>query len=117
MNDTAAGLESGAFKNYTKYERTQLEKEVLRMMRFFAGIKHLSKRPDALFIIDPSKETNAVDEAVTTSTPVIALVDSNTDPDKVDIVIPGNDDAVNSITLVVKAVAEGYEAGLKAAKK
>jgi small subunit ribosomal protein S2 len=101
----------------TLTKRTQLEKDVNRMMRFFAGIKSMPGKPDALFIIDPSKEVNAVLEAVNTSTPVIALVDSNTDPDDVDVVIPGNDDAVTSIELVVNAVAAGYEAGKKAAQK
>lgn len=116
MIDIETGLANDAYKGYTKFERVQLEKEQNRLMRFFSGIKDLKTRPDALFIIDPGKEKNVVNEALTVNVPMIGLVDSNTDPRALDIVIPANDDALSSIEFIVNAVAEGYSAG-KAAKK
>jgi len=115
MIEIENGLANDAYKGYTKFERVQLEKEQSRLMRFFSGIKNLKSRPDALFIIDPGKEKNVVSEALTVNVPLIALVDSNTDPRPIDIVIPANDDALSSIEFIVNAVAEGYKAG-KAAK-
>jgi small subunit ribosomal protein S2 len=115
MLDIETGLANDAYKGYTKFERVQLEKEQNRLMRFFSGIKTLKVRPDALFIIDPGKEKNVVKEALTMKVPMMALVDSNTDPRAIDIVIPANDDALTSIEFVVTAVAEGYKAG-KAAR-
>jgi small subunit ribosomal protein S2 len=111
MIEIENGLANDAYKGYTKFERVQLEKEQGRLMRFFSGIKNLKTRPDAIFIVDPGKEDNVVKEAITMAVPVVALVDSNTDPRPVDIVIPANDDAVSSIEFIVKAVAEGYKAG------
>ncbi len=109
------GLQSGAFNGYTKFERVQLEKEQNRLERFFSGIKTLKQRPDALFIVDPGREKNAVKESMTMGVPLMGMVDSNTDPRPLDIAIPANDDALSSIKLVVEAVAAGYKAG-KAAK-
>lgn len=111
MIDIEEGLATDKFKGYTKFERNQMEKEQGRLERFFAGIRKLRQRPDALFVIDPSREKNAVKEAVTMNVPIIALVDSNTDPRPVTVAIPANDDAVTSIEFIVKAVAEGYKAG------
>lgn len=105
------GLTNGAFSGYTKFERVQLEKEQNRLERFFGGLKGLKNRPDALFIVDPGREKNAVKEAGTIGIPTVGLVDTNTDPRPVDIAIPANDDAVSSITYIVQAVAEGYKAG------
>lgn len=110
------GLASGAYKAYTKFERVQLEKEQNRLMRFFSGIKTLKQRPDALFIVDPGREKNVVKEALSIGVPLMALVDSNTDPRAIDIPIPANDDAVSSISLIVDAVAAGFKAG-RAARK
>lgn len=105
------GLTTGAFNGYTKFERVQLEKEQNRLERFFGGLKGLKLRPDALFIVDPGREKNAVIEARTIGIPTMGLVDTNTDPRPVDIAIPANDDAVSSITYIVNAVAAGYKAG------
>jgi small subunit ribosomal protein S2 len=105
------GLASGAFSGYTKFERVQMEKEQNRLERFFGGLKGLKQRPDALFIVDPGREKNAVKEAQTVGIPTFGLVDTNTDPRPVDIAIPANDDAVSSITYIVNAVAAGYKAG------
>lgn len=114
MIDIDQGLATDKFKGYTKFERNQLDKEKTRLERFFGGVTVLKQRPDALFVIDPGKEKNAVKEANTVGVPIIALVDSNTDPRPVDIAIPGNDDALSSIEYIVKAVAAGYKAGKEA---
>lgn len=113
MNELEKGLKSDAYKGYTKYEKVQLEKEMNRLNRFFGGIKQLQGKPDCLFVIDSRREKNAVKEANSIGVPVIALIDSNSDPDLVDIPIPANDDAVKSIQLIVEAVVAGYTAGKK----
>ncbi len=105
------GLEEGTLSHYTKYERTLLEKEKNRLERFFGGLRALKTKPDALFVIDPSREKVTIEEATHTGVPIIAMVDSNTDPNPIDIVIPANDDSVKSIRLVVEAVLAGYAEG------
>ncbi|PIR59289.1 MAG: 30S ribosomal protein S2 [Candidatus Pacebacteria bacterium CG10_big_fil_rev_8_21_14_0_10_56_10] len=111
MIDIEQGLVSGEYDHYTKFERNQLEKEQGRLERFFRGIKALSSLPDALFIVDPRTESIAVKEAIKRDVPLIALIDSNTDPRPIDIPIPANDDAMGSIEFIVQAVAAGYRAG------
>jgi small subunit ribosomal protein S2 len=111
------GLANDTFKGYTKFEKLQLEKEANRLNRFFKGLKPLKNKPDALFIVDPSREKNAVKEAEVVGVTTVALVDSNTDPRPINLAIPANDDALTSIELVVKAVAEGYKAGKAASGK
>ena len=111
MLDISEGLRSGKFDHYTKKERVDLDKKVQRLERFFGGISQLKKLPDALFIIDVSREKTAVKEAFETGIPVVALVDSNSDPDRITHVIPANDDAARSIEYVVRAVANAYGAG------
>ncbi len=114
MIDLETGLKTGGFDKYTKYERMQFEKEELRLARFFEGIRNLKSAPDCLFIIDPKREKIALKEATSEKVPVIAMVDSNTDPREVKIPVPANDDAVKSIAYVVKAVTSGYAAGKQA---
>ena len=116
MIEIEDGLKTDKYKGYTKFERVQLEKEQARFERFFGGVRALKTRPDALFVIDPGREKNAIKESLAVDTPVIGLVDSNSDPRTLKVVIPANDDAATSIELVVKAVAAGYKAG-KSAKK
>lgn len=113
MVEIEEGLKTGKYEGYTKYERVQLEKEADRLARFFRGIRELQDRPDALFIVDPSRENVATAEAQKTNTPIMALVDTNTDPRPIDIVIPANDDAVKSIQFFVNQIAEAYAAGKK----
>ncbi len=107
------GLEEGTLSHYTKYERTLMEKEKNRLERFFGGLRALKNKPDALFIVDPSREKVVVQEATRTGVPIIAMVDSNTDPTQVDIVIPANDDSTLSIRLIVESVLSGYSEGKK----
>ncbi len=111
MLDIEKGLKEGKFDAYTKRERVILDKERQRQERFFGGIRDLKTKPDALFIIDPSREKVAVLEASRNNIPMMALIDSNTNPDPIDLPIPANDDAVRSIQYIVKAVVAGYLAG------
>jgi small subunit ribosomal protein S2 len=113
MIEIEDGLKSGKYEGYTKYERVQLEKEADRLARFFGGVRSLKKRPDALFVIDPNREKVVIKEAIVSDVPVIGLVDTNTDPRPIDLVVPANDDAVRSIEYFVKQIADGYAAGKK----
>jgi small subunit ribosomal protein S2 len=111
MRELEEGLKTGKYEGYTKYERMQMEKELIRLKRFFGGIKDMKKVPDALFIIDPKREKNAVAEARGLGIPVIALIDSNSDPRHIDLPIPANDDALKSIRFIVEQVIAGYAMG------
>jgi small subunit ribosomal protein S2 len=92
-------------------ERIQMEAELEKLESNLGGVADMRRQPDAIFIVDLRKEQLAVREAQRLGLPVIALVDTNCDPDEADYVIPGNDDAIRSCGLVVKAIADGIEAG------
>jgi small subunit ribosomal protein S2 len=92
-------------------ERISMEAELEKLEANLGGIADMRRQPDAIFIVDLRKEQLAVREAHRLGLPVIALVDTNCDPDEADYVIPGNDDAIRSCGLVVKAIADGIEAG------
>ncbi len=116
MNTMKAGLASGKYDHYTKYERMQIQKDIDRLERFFIGVKDLKVTPDALFIVDINEEQVAAREAGQMGVPIMALVDSNSNPDLADVVIPANDDAVSSITLLTSMVAKAYGEGKKQRK-
>jgi small subunit ribosomal protein S2 len=92
----------------TKKERVRLEREREKMKRNLEGIRKLESVPDALFVIDPKKEDIAISEANKLGIPVVAVVDTNCDPELVDYVIPGNDDAIRSIRLFASRIADAY---------
>lgn len=117
MLEIEKGLAGDTYKNYTKYEQVKLEKELGRLKRFFDGIRELKSKPDCIIVVDPRREHNAVSEARTVGIPVIALTDSNTDPTGIDIVIPGNDDAIKSIKYVVDQLADAFAAGVAGGKE
>lgn len=98
-------------KHYTKKERIQLAREKKKLEKNLRGIKDMDELPDALFVIDPEKEINAVMEARKLSIPIIGIVDTNCNPDLVDIIIPGNDDAIRAIKLFVGAIADAVNEG------
>jgi small subunit ribosomal protein S2 len=98
-------------KKYTKLEQSRIDKEIERLDRFFGGIETLTKRPDALFIVDTHREKTAVYEAGKVGATVFGMIDSNADPEGVDYPIPANDDAVRSIKLVVEKMAGAYADG------
>jgi small subunit ribosomal protein S2 len=92
-------------------ERISMEAELEKLEANLGGVADMRRQPDAIFIVDLRKEQLAVREAKRLGMPVIALVDTNCDPDEADYVIPGNDDAIRSCALIVKAIADGIEAG------
>jgi len=92
-------------------ERISMEAELEKLEANLGGVADMRRQPDAIFIVDLRKEQLAVREARRLGLPVIALVDTNCDPDEADYVIPGNDDAIRSCALVVKAIADGIDAG------
>jgi small subunit ribosomal protein S2 len=101
----------GRYETLSKKEISQLEKEKRKLQKNLEGIRNMSRLPDALFVVDTRKEKIAVDEARKLKIPVIGVVDTNCDPDEVDYVIPGNDDALRSIRLFASRVADAVIAG------
>lgn len=110
-------LEAGEYDDYTKKERVLIRREIDRLERFLGGLKGMEKTPDILFVIDSIKEKVAVTEARKKGVKVVAMIDSNADPDVVDHVIPANDDAVRAIKYIVGRVAEAYAEGKSKGKK
>ena len=98
--------EAGQFASYTKKEQGMMKKEMDKLSRNLLGILEMKRLPAALFIVDPKKDEIAVKEAKRLSIPVVALIDTNGDPDMVDYIIPGNDDAIKSIKFVTSYIAE-----------
>jgi small subunit ribosomal protein S2 len=96
---------------HTKKERLRMERERERMNRNLEGVRDLEALPDALFVVDPKKESIAVAEANKLGIPVIGIVDTNCDPELIDYVIPGNDDAIRTIRLFTAKIADAYVAG------
>ncbi|HXV29792.1 MAG TPA: 30S ribosomal protein S2, partial [Sinorhizobium sp.] len=94
---------------FTKKERLNLEREREKLNRALGGIRDMGGTPDLMFIIDTNKESIAIEEAKRLGIPVVAIIDSNCDPDLIDYPIPGNDDAIRSVSLIVKAIADTIE--------
>lgn len=111
MRSMEAKFESGEYENYTKFEQAQLKKELTRLQRFFEGIREIQSPPDVIFIVDAVKENIAVKEAETADIPVVAVLDSNGDPDVIDLPIPANDDSVTSVSFIVGEIAKAYKLG------
>lgn len=109
--DYKSSREKGEFGKYTKKERLMLDREIEKLERNYGGLTGLNAVPTALFVIDARREKTAIKEANKMKVPVFALVDTNTAPEGVSYVIPGNDDGLRSISLIVKAVADALEAG------
>ena len=98
--------EDGTFEVLPKKEVVQLRKEQERLEKFLGGIKDMKRLPDALFIIDPRKERIAVAEAHKLNIPIVAIVDTNCDPDEIDVIIPANDDAIRAVKLLTGKMAD-----------
>ena len=96
--------ENGTFEVLPKKEVIQIKKEYEKLNKLLGGIREMAKLPDAMIIVDPKKEINAIREARKLNIPVFGIVDTNCDPDDVDYVIPGNDDAVRSVKIVLGAL-------------
>ena len=101
----------GTFDLLPKKEVSQLSLEIEKLEKFMGGIKTMKKLPGALFIVDPRKEKIAVAEAKKLGIPVVAIVDTNCDPDEIDYVIPGNDDAIRAVKLIAGAMADAIIEG------
>jgi small subunit ribosomal protein S2 len=114
LEETLNGPEAAS---HTKKEKLLMQREINKLNHFVGGIRGLTKLPDCLFIIDARREDNAVREAKKTGVPVIALVDTNADPTKVDYPIAANDDAIKSISILVKTIADAYSEGRKVWEK
>jgi small subunit ribosomal protein S2 len=103
--------EEGIMDKLSKKEVSRLTKEMSKLKKNFSGILDMEELPHALFVVDPKKEETAVKEAKRLSLPIVALIDTNGNPDYVDFPIPGNDDAIRSIKLVVALVADSVAEG------
>lgn len=103
--------EEGSIQVLTKKEQAKLRNERERLERFLGGIKDMGKLPGAIFVVDPRKEKIAVAEARKLNIPVVAIVDTNCDPDEIDYVIPGNDDAIRAVKLITGKVADAVLEG------
>jgi small subunit ribosomal protein S2 len=112
MAELEAMQERGEFARFTKKEALLRQREIERLNRKMGGIKNMRRLPDTLFIVDVSREANAIKEANKLGIPVIAMVDTNCDPDGVDYIIPSNDDAIRAIKLIVEAMANAALEGL-----
>ena len=111
LNSIAKMQEDGTFDLLPKKEVAALQKEMFDLERNLGGIKTMEKLPDAIFVVDPRKERIAVAEAHRLHIPIIAIVDTNCDPDEIDYVIPGNDDAIRAVKLIVGAMADAVIEG------
>ena len=103
--------EDGTFDLLPKKEVIKLNLEIEKLEKFLGGIKDMDELPGALFIIDPRKERIAVAEAKKLNIPIVAIVDTNCDPDEIDYVIPGNDDAIRAVKLIAGAMADAVIEG------
>ena len=101
----------GTFALLPKKEVIKLNLEIEKLEKFMGGITNMKKQPEALFIVDPRKERNAVAEARKLHIPIVAIVDTNCDPDEIDYVIPGNDDAIRAVKLIAGIMANAILEG------
>jgi small subunit ribosomal protein S2 len=106
--------QDGTYNLITKKEALQLEREKTKLERSLGGIKMMNKLPGAIFVLDPKKEAIAVKEARKLGIPVVAVVDTNCDPDEIDYIIPGNDDAIRALRLFSSKMADACIEGSQA---
>src|SRR5579883_3279725 len=109
--------EDGTYNQLPKKEVSRLEKERERFEKYVGGLKNMGSLPAAVFVIDPAKESIAVQEAKKLGIPILAITDTNCDPDLVDFVIPGNDDAIRSIKLITARIADAVIEGAQRRKE
>lgn len=109
LKELDRGLEEGSYEFYTKKEQLLLQRERDKLDKYMGGVKDMGRLPGALFIVDAKKETIALKEARKLGVPIIAIADTNADPDAIDYPIPGNDDAIRSVQLIASAIADAIE--------
>ena len=111
LNQLRKMQEDGTFDLLPKKEVIKLKLEIEKLEKFMGGIQNMKKLPGALFIVDPRKERIAVSEAKKLNIPIVAIVDTNCDPDEIDYVIPGNDDAIRAVKLIAATMADAVLEG------
>ena len=111
LNQLHKMQEDGTFAMLPKKEVAKLNLEIEKLEKYLGGVKNMKKLPGALFIVDPRKERNAIAEARKLHIPIVAIVDTNCDPDEIDYVIPGNDDAIRAIKLISATMANAVQEG------
>ena len=111
LNQLKTMQADGTFDMLPKKEVIKHEGEIAKLEKYLGGVKNMKKLPGALFIVDPRKERNAIAEARKLHIPIVAIVDTNCDPDEVDYVIPGNDDAIRAIRLISQTMANAVLEG------
>ena len=111
LNQLHTMQEDGTFAMLPKKEVAKLNLEIEKLEKYLGGVKNMKKLPGALFIVDPRKERNAIAEARKLHIPIVAIVDTNCDPDEIDYVIPGNDDAIRAIRLISATMANAVQEG------
>ena len=108
MVDYEKGKEDGSWEQFVKHERTKMQKDLNRLKRLYGGIEEMKRKPDILFIIDIKREKNALKEAKQNGIPVIAITDTNTNPDTVDFPVVANDDSPTSAHYVIESILSAY---------
>jgi small subunit ribosomal protein S2 len=109
LKELERGLDEGAYEFYTKKEQLMLARERDKLVKYLGGVKDMGRLPGAIFVVDAKKEMIAVKEANKLGLPVIAITDTNADPDVIDYPVPGNDDAIRSVSVITKAIADAIE--------
>lgn len=118
LKDLERNMASGAFeKKYNKLEVQRFQEEIDELNKKYSGVKDLSGKPGALFVIDVIGDANAIKEAKTLNIPVVAIVDTNADPTGIDYVIPANDDAIKAVALILDYVRQAVENGKGVSRK
>ena len=113
LKELERGQQENAFEFYTKKERLMLDRERIKLDKYLAGVKDMGRLPGAIFVIDAKREIIAVREAAKLGIPIIAITDTNADPDLIDFPVPGNDDAIRSVSLITHAIAESISVASK----
>jgi len=117
LRDLEARRDAGEFERLPKKEALELNREIEALNERFGGLKEMRRLPDLLFIVDVRREETAVREANALNIPIIAMVDTNCDPDRIDLVIPANDDAIRAIKLIVSRMADAVLEGMNMRKE
>ena len=111
LNQLKRMQEDGTFDMLPKKEVMKHLGEIAKLEKYLGGVTEMKKLPGALFVVDPRKERNAINEARKLNIPIVAIVDTNCDPDEIDYVIPGNDDAIRAIKLISSVMANAIQEG------
>ncbi|WP_105956144.1 30S ribosomal protein S2 [Apilactobacillus quenuiae] len=111
LKDLKKMAEDGTFERLPKKEVSLLKKQTEKLEKFLGGIEDMPKIPDVMFIVDPRKEQLAVNEAHKLNIPIVAMVDTNTNPDDIDVIIPSNDDAIRAVRLITSKMADAIVEG------